>query len=107
MRIVLLASTLLACSSAAPSSPPDFCAQFYQALCERAVSCSIEPNIATCQNVTNANSGYPAACGTLTCSAGLSFDATQAQTCVSDEQAASCADIGGNVQPPSCNAICH
>jgi len=103
----IVASTLLACSSAAPSSPPDFCAQFYQALCERAVSCSIEPNIATCQNVTNANSGYPAACGTLTCSAGLSFDATQAQTCVSDEQAASCADIGGNVQPPSCNAICH
>lgn len=105
---VFLASMALGCSSAsAPTSIQDWCADFSQALCERAVSCGAEPNMTTCYNVTNANSGYPAGCGTLTCNPGLVYDQARAEACVSDENAASCADISGNVTPPSCTSICH
>lgn len=95
------------CSSAAPSSPADHCAQFYQALCERAVACGLEPNIATCQNVTNANGGYPANCGSAVCKPGLTFDPQASQACINAESSASCADIGGNVLPSACGAVCH
>lgn len=106
MRIALVLFCC-ACSSSAPTSPADHCAQFYQSLCERAVSCGLEPNIATCQNVTNSNSGYPAGCGTVVCNTGLSFNPKQSQACVSAEANASCADIGGNVLPAACNGVCQ
>jgi hypothetical protein len=98
---------IVGCSSSAPSSPPDFCAQFSQALCDRAVSCGTEPNVATCDNVTNANGGYPENCGTFACNAGLTFNPKNAQACVAAEQAASCADINGNVTPSACSTVCQ
>jgi hypothetical protein len=104
VKSILVSIVLSGCgvASATDITPSEWCAQYSQEYCQRAVECGLEPSMATCYNVTNYNTGYPANCGRFACNSDKTFLSSSAQECVSEESSATCADVAGNVLTNAC-----